>query len=79
MDCSIHIDWMSRLIILGVSGIFMFDKFFFIEIAVNFITNGIDPDQTPRLRRLIWVCTVCHCPIYGTLGINGFGMGILSA
>ena len=22
------------------------------------------------LRRLIWVCTVCQCPIYGTLGTN---------
>ena len=23
------------------------------------------------LRRLIWVYTVCHCPFYGTLGLNG--------
>ena len=23
------------------------------------------------LRRLIWVYTVCQCPFYGTLGING--------
>ena len=23
------------------------------------------------LRRLILVCTVCQCPFYGTLGING--------
>ena len=28
--------------------------------------NSLDPDQTPILRRLIWVCTVCLCSNYGT-------------
>ena len=23
------------------------------------------------LRRLIWDCTVCQCPFYETLGVNG--------
>ena len=23
------------------------------------------------LWRLVWVCTVCQCPFYGTLDING--------
>ena len=23
------------------------------------VTNSVDPDETPRLRRLIWVYTVC--------------------
>ena len=44
--------------------------------------NSADPDQTPPdaasdlglqclpiRRRLTWVCTVCLCPINGTLGI----------
>ena len=25
--------------------------------------NSVDPDQTPRLRRLIWIYAVCQCPI----------------
>ena len=28
-------------------------------------------------RRLIWVYTVCQCPFYGTLGINGLNEGTL--
>ena len=39
----------------------------FIEIPVS-IAKNVDPDQTPRLN---WVYTVCQCPFYGTLGING--------
>ena len=38
---------------------------YFIEIPV-FNANSVDPDQT-----LHWVYTVCQCPFYGTLGING--------
>ena len=33
----------------------------FIEIYV-FNAHSVDPDQTPLLRRLIWVYTVCLCP-----------------
>ena len=29
--------------------------------------NSVDPD----LRRLLWVYTVCQCPLYRALGING--------
>ena len=43
---------------------------FSIEIPA-FNTNSLDPDQMPRLRRLIWVYTVCQCPFDGTLGKNG--------
>ena len=31
--------------------------------------NSVDLDQ--MLWHLIWVCTVCQCPIYGMLGTNG--------
>ena len=53
----------------------------FIEISV-FNANSVDPDQTPhsaasRMRRLIWVYTVCHCPLYGMLGINGLNYVLL--
>ena len=48
----------------------------FIEIPV-FYANSVDPDQTPRLWRLIWICTVCQCSFYGTLGLDGL-MGIFS-
>ena len=40
----------------------------FIETPV-FNANSVDPDQ--MLQHLIWVYTVCKCPIYGKLGING--------
>ena len=36
----------------------------FIEIPV-FNANSVDPDQTPRYARLIWVYTVCNCPFMG--------------
>ena len=42
----------------------------FIEMSV-INANSVDPDQSPRSVALIWVYTVCQCPIYGTLGING--------
>ena len=31
------------------------------------------------MRRLIWVCTVCLCPINGTLGIIGFREKLIKA
>ena len=34
--------------------------------------NSEDPAQTPLLRRLFWVCTVCLSPPKRTLGLNGF-------
>ena len=30
---------------------------------------NVDPDQT--MRHLIWVYTICQCPFYGTLSLNG--------
>ena len=33
--------------------------------------NSGDPDQTLILRRLIWVCTVCQLPFYGSPNYNG--------
>ena len=40
-----------------------------------FNANSVDPDQMPHSAvsdlGLIWVYTVCHCPFYGILGING--------
>ena len=33
--------------------------------------NSGDPDQTPHLRRLTWVCTVCQLPFYGSSEYNG--------
>ena len=33
--------------------------------------KSVDPDQTPRLRRLIWVCSICLYPILRALGIHG--------
>ena len=31
------------------------------------------------LQHLIWVYTVCQCPFYGTLSINGLNLSILKA
>ena len=42
----------------------------FVENPV-FQANSVDPDQTPRSAASDLVCTVCQCPFYGTLGING--------
>ena len=33
--------------------------------------KSVDPGRTLRLRRLIWVSTVCKCPFYGVLGKVG--------
>ena len=30
--------------------------------------NSVEPDHTPRT---LWVYTVCQCPFYGKLGLNG--------
>ena len=35
---------------------------------IFFKANSEYPDETPRL---IWVCALWLCPIYGTLGLNG--------
>ena len=32
------------------------------------LANSVDPDQTPRSARLIWVCTACQSPQKGTPG-----------
>ena len=42
----------------------------FIEIPV-FNANSVDPDQTLHSVGLIWVYTICQCPFYRMLGING--------
>ena len=42
----------------------------FIEIPI-FNAYSVDPDQMPHLRHLIWVYTVCQCPFYRALGLNG--------
>ena len=44
--------------------------------------NSGDPDQMPhsaasRMRRLIWVCTVCHLPFYGSPDYNGLSSHFL--
>ena len=41
--------------------------------AKLFATSG-DPDQT---RRLIWVCTVCQLPFYGSPNYNGLMLATL--
>ena len=33
--------------------------------------NSVDRDQTPHCAASDLVFTVCQCPFYGTLGING--------
>ena len=35
--------------------------------------NSVDPDQMPHSVAwpMIWVCTVCQCSFYGSLGLNG--------
>ena len=50
----------------GVCFIFVFSIVIFIENPALNACN-VDPDQTPRF----WVYTVCQCPFYGTLGMNG--------
>ena len=40
----------------------------FVEISV--FINSVDPDQMPHSAASD-LCHVCHCPLYGTLGING--------
>ena len=50
---------------------FYYIVFFFLEI-IELNAISVDPDQTARSARLIWVYTVCRCPVYGTLGLNGF-------
>ena len=53
---------------LRVSGQFLLLPCFIEMPVIN--ANSDDPDQMPRLRRLILVYTVCQCPIYGTLSTN---------
>ena len=33
--------------------------------------NTGDPDQIPHLQLLIWVCTVCQLPFYGSPDYSG--------
>ena len=33
--------------------------------------NCGDPDQTPHLRHMIWVCTICQLPFVGLHTIMG--------
>ena len=40
------------------------------KMAKIFANSG-DPDQTHVLWRLIWVCTVCQVPFYGSPEYNG--------
>ena len=69
MDFSIFINWTSLFRILGVSGVL----FHFYSIS-----NRNSCKQTVNTlirRRVLWrlilVCTVCLCPKYWTLGLNG--------
>ena len=45
----------------------------FIEFSV-FDANSVDRDQTPRSAASD---TVCQCPFYGTLGLNGLRENVL--
>ena len=47
------------------SSYFLFNRNDFLSYA-----NSADPDQSPQsAASLIWVCTVCLCVVYGTIGI----------
>ena len=51
----------------GVFSLFLLS--FIIEMHV-LNANIVDPDQMPCSARLIWVYTVCQCPVYGTPGVH---------
>ena len=42
----------------------------FTEISV-FNANSVDPIRCHVVQLLIWIFTVCQCPLYGTSGIKG--------
>ena len=59
----------------------------FIEIPV-FNAYSVDSEETPLyavpelvrchlMRRLIWSYSVCQCPLYGTVGINGLMLNLI--
>ena len=81
------INWLSQYGILGISALlyyifflsffFFFFFFFFLEFALSIMKTVQTQIRRRMMRRLIWVCTVCLCPFYGTLGINGLNCGHL--
>ena len=71
MDSSTSTLWTGPFLIDGVSGKILLK--YFIEILVfnvNCKQCRPRPDAT-ECSILIWVYTVCQCPFYGTLGLNG--------
>ena len=63
------INWTSPFSIFGLSGgIFHFDSNFDRLFCKQTVETLI---RSRRLRRLIWVCTVCRCPTKRTLGLYG--------
>ena len=69
-SCSIYINSLDRSISSKRGVWLVFITIMYIEITI-FNVNRVDPDQTPILRPLIWIYTVCHCKFYRTLCING--------
>ena len=65
VDLSILINWTSPFPNLGESGVLFF--IFILFGTEILLANSEDPDQTPQT----WVCTVCLCPIKGTLDLYG--------
>ena len=45
--------------------------FFVLSFTVEISVPYTEYIRRRVLRRLTWVYTVCHCPFYETLGING--------
>ena len=64
MDSSTSTLWTGPFLLEGMSGLFLFLPCFNENSVSN--ANSADPDQS-----LIWVYTICKCPFYGTLSING--------
>ena len=59
--------WTGPFPVEEVSGFFLFITMFYRHDVFN--ANSVDSGQ--MLQHLIWVYTVCKCPFYGMLGING--------
>ena len=60
----ILINWTSPFLILGLlGGIFYFNS----NIKRNFCKQTVEN----LIRGLVWLCTVCHCPIKKMLGLYG--------
>ena len=60
--------WESPISILGTSG---YEIHIFLEKWLNYLQTGETLIRSRILRRLIWVCTVCQLPFYGSPDYNG--------